>query len=551
MRKNLLSIVAATIMALTLAGCNDGGSSAAANGTETASLLETTGASGSVVNLATLSTADYLALFDSPVPTGLDLTGNEVKLTPDTPPKNVAAATLSASYIWIANSDEGTISKLDTATGQELGRYRTGPSGSVNGNPSRTTVDKFGNVWVGNRNNNTVTKVGLKENNQCIDRNANGVIDTSTGGTDVKTWTGTFGAPVGSTVEDECILLHVALSAEGVTTPNDIRTVAIDPDNNVFVGAAYSGTGIFKINGSTGATIAAKNTLQGHYGGVVDKNGNLWSIMSGAGKVQKTSKDLQTSVLYDIGHSGYGIAIDKYGKVWTTEYGQRFSTFDPTDPVGTLKVFTQTASFNAQGITTNKDGDIFIAGSLSGNTVGHYKQVFDNAGAFTGVSFVANYTVGRAPTGVAVDANGSVWATNQGSNSASRITLNADPALAVIATFPVGLGPYNYSDMTGSVFTLVTAKPFGYWEPLVDSKRAGFKWKKVYWQLKYALKEGAVVKFSVKASDDKLALNGMEYVEINNDTDLTNIVGRYLRLKIYLEANQRPDSPIITKILLY
>ena len=60
-----------------------------------------------------------------------------------------------------------------------------------------------------------------------------------------------------------------------------------------------------------------------------------------------------------------------------------------------------------------------------------------------------------------------------------------------------------------------------------------------------------MVKFSVKASDDKLALNGMEYVEINNDTDLTNIVGRYLRLKIYLEAIQRPDSPIITKILLY
>ncbi|MCK4629361.1 MAG: hypothetical protein KAT56_10185, partial [Sedimentisphaerales bacterium] len=29
--------------------------------------------------------------------------------------------------IWIANADEGTVSKLDTQTGRELGRYYTGP----------------------------------------------------------------------------------------------------------------------------------------------------------------------------------------------------------------------------------------------------------------------------------------------------------------------------------------------------------------------------------------------------------------------------------------
>lgn len=69
--------------------------------------------------------------------------------------------------------------------GAELGRYRTGPG---NGNPSRTTVDQDGNVWVGNRNNNTITKVGLLEFGQCVDRNGDGAITTSTGGTDVKDW---------------------------------------------------------------------------------------------------------------------------------------------------------------------------------------------------------------------------------------------------------------------------------------------------------------------------------------------------------------------------
>ena len=38
-------------------------------------------------------------------------------------------------YIWIANSAEGTVSKIDTRTGDEIGRYRVAPGES---DPSRT-----------------------------------------------------------------------------------------------------------------------------------------------------------------------------------------------------------------------------------------------------------------------------------------------------------------------------------------------------------------------------------------------------------------------------
>ncbi len=104
-------------------------------------------------------------------------------------------------------------------------------------------------------------------------------------------------------------------------------------------------------------------------------------MSSGSGKVQKINADMTTAELIDIGHTGYGIGIDKFGKIWTTEYGTRFSAFDPADPVGTLKVFSQTNSFAAQGIASDDNGDIFIAGSLSGNIVGHYRQTFDASGA--------------------------------------------------------------------------------------------------------------------------------------------------------------------------
>jgi len=62
-------------------------------------------------------------------------------------------------FIWVPNTDEGTISKVDIRTGYEFGRYRVTPPGlSGNGSPSRTTVDLEGNVWVGNRQAGTVVK---------------------------------------------------------------------------------------------------------------------------------------------------------------------------------------------------------------------------------------------------------------------------------------------------------------------------------------------------------------------------------------------------------
>jgi len=84
-------------------------------------------------------------------------------------------------FIWVAASARGTIVKVDTITGDILGEYRSTPSSHGSGNPSRTTVDNDGSVWVANRNNvaggkGTIVHIGLEENGQCEDRNGNGVI---------------------------------------------------------------------------------------------------------------------------------------------------------------------------------------------------------------------------------------------------------------------------------------------------------------------------------------------------------------------------------------
>jgi hypothetical protein len=72
-------------------------------------------------------------------------------------------------FVNIACSNRGTIVRIDVNTGQILGEYLTAPNG-MGRNPSRTTVDLLGNVWVGNRdefgfsggqNKGSVARIGL------------------------------------------------------------------------------------------------------------------------------------------------------------------------------------------------------------------------------------------------------------------------------------------------------------------------------------------------------------------------------------------------------
>ncbi|MFY7975640.1 MAG: hypothetical protein ACOVOT_14550, partial [Rubrivivax sp.] len=97
--------------------------------------------------------------------------------------------------MWVANAGEDTISRFDTVANREVARYRTwfGPAGQAGfinhaggaysgPAPSRTAVDVDGNAYVLNRffNGGRVIPVLLKILAEgFIDRNGNGVIDTS------------------------------------------------------------------------------------------------------------------------------------------------------------------------------------------------------------------------------------------------------------------------------------------------------------------------------------------------------------------------------------
>jgi len=357
--------------------------------------------------------------------------GVEHSTTPNQLQLSVQGSTLP--FIWIANSGENTVSKMNTETGCELGRYRTGPGGE---NPSRTTVDINGDLWVGNRDSATATKIALTP----TDTNGDGTITTSqdTNGNcliepdEVLAW-GT----------DEAVLLRIDVD------PGP-RALAIDADNNVWIGGTGGHT-MRLYNGTTGALI--KEIPVGVsgccYGALVDSNGTLWISNDGSGSLTRIDDPAGTHTMTFIPSGDgwvYGMSIDREGFIYTAGWSNnRLRKLDPATNTWVYSV-SISGGRSGRGVSVGLDGDVWVAQSGTNKITRH--------NAADG-SLIATITVGSTPTGVATAEDGKIWVTNYSSNSVMRV----DPATnAVDFTQEGHTRPYNYSDMTGIISRSITTR---------------------------------------------------------------------------------------------
>ncbi|PXF51745.1 MAG: hypothetical protein C4B55_05155 [Candidatus Methanophagaceae archaeon] len=392
--------------------------------------------------------------------------------------------TTTLPFIWVPNQ-EHTASKLNTTTGDELGRYRTCPE-DVNGYPSRTTVDLQGNVWLGNRQAGTVVKIGLYENGQCVDRNGNGVVETSQ---DLNADGDISGAEMLPWGKDECVLFEVVLipGLEGTYTPGDYngtyadsatsgpRSIAVDAANNVWVGCFGSHL-FYYLDGETGEILKTVNvSTSGHkpYGAVMDENGVLWSSGHDENHVLRLdpSTDPPNVSTVDLGHFVYGLGLDYLGHLfasgWDSYKLSKISTATATRDW--TKTLTAPDGHNSRGVAVTSDNNVWVANSESDTVTRH-----DNDGNLS-----ATISVGDCPTGVAVDADGKVWVCNLDDEFVHRI----DPATDEIDLSKQVLGSgghYSYSDMTGILVRSVTTKT-GTWTVTFDSGAEETAWGKVSW----------------------------------------------------------------------
>jgi len=477
-------------------------------------------------------------------------------------------------FIVVACSDRGTAVRVNTVTGEVIGEYLTSPDGRGK-NPSRTTVDLEGNVWIGNRNEadgkGSVIKIGLivggsrynqdgepdsegeyikvddsVHYNTCIDRDGDGYIKTSIGLGNILSWNNAEGLDTDGgvdTAEDEAILMYVRVNGLNV------RHVSIDKNNNVWVGG-YENQVFDLLNGKTGSILATFDVDRGGYGGLIDSHGVLWSSSrkTAVGLLRYDTKNTvetgDDEHLFIKTPDAYGLSIDTNGNIWFAQAHQ--NNVYKVAPDGTIfDGFPKDSGGGGctRGVAvTPADKHVWIANSHTGdsNEIGEVCRL-DNDGNF--IKFIK---VGKSPTGVAVDSNGFVWVSNRNSNSLMRINPEGgdDQLGAVDLEVDLGSGarPYNYSDMTG-IIAMDTALQ-GTWNVIHSSENLDAKWLRIKWSSEEP--EGTRIQVSIKAANAQADLNNQQFIEISNESDLEDITGKYLEIQVRFNRDNDVNlSPIL------
>ncbi len=520
------------------------------------------------------------------------------------------AETQPLPFVNLANSGRGTVARILVAANSNpgnpatwssiVGEYYTSPNEGLPdapGNPSRTTVDRYGNVWVGNRDigdeaGGSLTKIGVVLGgtrcnsdgtpianggylkppfiyNTCVDRNRDGLIRTSLGLGDRIAWNDPA-LPAGD--GDEAVIYYVH------TTPANVRSVAVDRDNNVWAGSRdYPWQEL--IDGDTGVPVTGQKYAYGNggYGAVVDPYGAVWSagyhqqglLWLPPGLTLGVMQQATGGILPDNNavspqtYAGYGVGIDPAtADVWLGDYDAG-ALWQLKQSGCTLRhKFTPggdpDASKQLKGIVVDGAGNVWVAhAGGSPNPTGEEVYRFRTSGEYVGSVVLRHPTatgvVGKSPHGVCVDAQARIWAicfepaTQDGKYYAMRIdpTQGVDPntgntvgtvvEAVELGQFPLYNGPYNYSDMTGFV-DLCTTQPAGVWDFVEDSGADYTVWSAL--TLESELNAGTIV-LEVRAADRIAELPAWPFKRLNATSgtiplDIHGMKGRYLEVRANL-----------------
>jgi streptogramin lyase len=537
---------------------------------------------GALATSATAQTPNCNQTYSTDADFALGVSLNVNNAGPNNNQIQLNVGTASLPFVNVACSARGTIVRIDVNTGTVLGEYLTAPN-FMGRDPSRTTVDQAGNVWVSNRAESgflngqargSVTRVGLVIGgtrgdktpatgaftpnptgeylqgpflySTCVDRDGDGLIRTSRGLGNILAWSNAGNADSAggvSTADDECIINYTRITGAAA------RTVAIDSNNDVWTGG-LNDQDHEKLDGVTGQPIAGSqfNLGAGGYGGLVDQNGILWSARGGSGLLRYDTATNTGTVLGN-GCGDYGLGVDpNTGEIWHT---QLFGNIAKISPAGAcLNIFGH-GSGTAQGCAVDANGNVWVAHALfSASTVGHLRT----DGTFVGnVSLSLGNLIGNGPTGVAVDANGKVWVTCYNTNHAMRIDPNAGAlggggfpigAVDMIVDLGAGASPYNYSDMTG--FVNATTSPTGSWTVVKDSGVNGQAWGTVSWSSQEP--SGTSISVEVRAANSAAGLAQASFIQVGNGQSLCggNLAGRFLETRATLTRSPNSSvSPVL------
>lgn len=466
----LASLVLTSSLALCLAACGDStGTTDSGTGTGTGTsptTAPTTGgpttvtptteaASGSDSATGSTSTPTTSATSTGAVDpsTGSDSGGIKFDLpSPDGGAGETGAcdcgSELEFSYIWIANTNNSTLTKLNTQTMVEEGRYLT--RADANGSPSRTSVTISGRaVAVANRNGG-VTKVIARPDECDPMRNGQPGLQTSTGANDVLAWD-----------QDDCVAWHTPFP---YTTQRPVAWGAgvINPvtceyeDEKLWTGGCQEGVDTWvwvnRLNGETGA-VEDSISITGFecsslspYGGAIDSKGNFWMTNLVPGQDRMAMVDVETLEFKVLTPpiTPYGMTVDTKDRPWLASWvGSGSASAARYDPVAdTWAIANNNVANVMSGIQEDAKGRMWMNYWTYNNMYSGGVIYIDRETMQVSEPFEIDPCERR---GMSIDLDGNVWSTSAGCNTAYRF----NPDTKEITVYDQLNGPYTYSDMTG------------------------------------------------------------------------------------------------------
>lgn len=468
-------------------------------------------------------------------PTGEGSTG--VKLDPSGNiiiDPNGAVTKQTKPLIWVANSGEGTVSKIDTTTRQELSRYCTAPG--CGGDPSRTTVGLSADVVVANRGGGSAVRIAADESS-CVDRNKNGKIDTHKGAGPVPAQ---FNWPAGQQDSpDECVLWWTDLKMGGGSPmPRAAGWDAEIGDKgelSVFVYIGLYNTGqLLRINGATGAIVKSIPVPGNPYGLVVDKDANVWIQSGGSNGLVKVDVKAGDAVSTHPLSCAYGIAADPQGRIYTAG-GGCLARFDPV-----TKQTEILSGVTGGGLAVDQKNHVWTGES----------ELFrvDASGPVMKL-------IGRAQNGghgAAIDNDGHPWAIPIGAGVAHKIDESTLDGSGRYVTQPasVGQGSYTYSDMTGFQLKNAASKSGIYRHTFTGCSAS--KWESV--DLSASVPPGTTITISARVAQTQADLANQAWIKVATIPPATAPVplnlpaGAYIQIEIAMKSTDLTVTPILSSL---
>lgn len=486
--------------------------------------------------------------------------------------RNTRATTAPLPSMWVAADKDFIVYRISTTSGTVVGAYHSSPStAGTTSYPDthcdRSVVDLDGSAWIANpqsepTNMGSVVKVGVVIGGtrvnadgaanatggylkppfiycNCEDRDGDGMIRTSRGSTDaiggmdILKWEDWDGANTDggiSRAEDECILRFIR------TTPRTVESVAVDADNNLWVGGSDANHRFEKLDGFSGSSLfLTSNLALGGFGSLVNC-GTLWSVSNGASSGAllrlnvSTGAQITPNLAAAAGNTSYAMTLDTDGKVWFTDGSNRLKNY--TADGSTSNTYAPVSGLSGGfGVAARPaDNHIWIADNFNGKLV-----EVDNSGTPV---MASPYTISSSslqPAGVSIDSAGVAWVASQFSGASPKhdVVGFAVGTTAKTVTLRSGADPFSVGDMTG--MTALLGNGIGTWSVVHDGIGFGTEWCRVNWNTGGSCTQGdnTSLQVSVRASDYELMLPMVPFVEaINNSPFADPVKGRYVQIRV-------------------